>query len=64
MPKKQKRTEREIHALIVRDAQIRLGCSDFEPNFTLYHVELTSYPAANYRKFREFILAEDNIPNS
>src|SRR6266849_3539352 len=36
MPKKQKRTEQEIHAMIVRDAKIRLGCADFEPDFTLY----------------------------
>ena len=29
MPKKQKRTEAEVHAMIVRDAKIRLGCADF-----------------------------------
>jgi hypothetical protein len=31
MPKKQKRTEQEIHAMIVTDAKIRLGCRDFAP---------------------------------
>ena len=35
MPKKQKRTEQEIHAMIVTDAKIRLGCADFAPEFTL-----------------------------
>ena len=48
MPKKQKRTEQEIREQIVRDAKIRLGCSEFEPDFTLHHVELTNYPAANW----------------
>ena len=35
MPKKQKRTEAEVHAMIVQDAKIRLGCADFAPDFTL-----------------------------
>jgi len=35
MPKKQKRTEQEIHAMIVTDAKIRLGCADFAPEFRL-----------------------------
>ena len=47
MPNKERRAEQEIHALIVKDAKIRLGCSDFDPDFTLHHAELTSYPAAN-----------------
>jgi len=36
MPKKQKRTGREVHAMIVRDAKIPLSCRDFEPEFTLH----------------------------
>ena len=36
MPKKQKGTEQEIHAMIVRDAKQRLGCADFAPEFTLH----------------------------
>ena len=39
MPKKQKRTEADVHTMIVTDAKIRIGCSDFEPDFTLRHVE-------------------------
>src|SRR5437773_2632662 len=35
MPKKQKRTEQEIHDMIVSDARFPLGCKDFEPDFTL-----------------------------
>lgn len=35
MPKKPKRPEVEIHAMIVTDAKIRLGCRDFTPEFTL-----------------------------
>jgi hypothetical protein len=38
MPKRAKRTEAEIHAMIVKDAKIRLGCADFAPEFTLIHV--------------------------
>jgi hypothetical protein len=38
MPKKQKRTEAEIHAMIVQDVKIRLGCADFAPDFTLHAV--------------------------
>lgn len=34
--KKPKATEAEIHAMIVRDAKMRIGCQDFEPQFTLY----------------------------
>jgi len=34
MPKREKRTEQEVHAMIVRDAKIR-GCADFAPEFTL-----------------------------
>jgi len=36
MPKKQKRTEQEVHAMIISDAKTRLGCKDFEPDFTLH----------------------------
>ncbi len=38
MPKKQRRTEQEVHAMIVRDAKMRLGCADFAPDFTLEEV--------------------------
>ncbi len=37
VPKKQKRTEAELHAVIVSDAKIRLGCADFTPDFTLHN---------------------------
>ena len=36
VPKKQKRTEQEVRATIVKDAKIRLGCADFAPDFTLH----------------------------
>ena len=36
VPKKPKRTEPEIHALIVKEAKYRLGCKDFEPEFMLH----------------------------
>lgn len=39
MPKKKKLTEPEVHALIMKEARYRLGCSDFEPQFTLHRVE-------------------------
>jgi len=39
MPKREKRTEQEIHDMIVRDAKIRLGCKEFAPEFTLWRVE-------------------------
>ncbi len=50
MPKKSKRTEAEIHALIIREAKYRLGCTDFEPDFTLHptDVDPTRYPSANW----------------
>ena len=37
-----------IHALI--DAKIRLGCSDFEPEFTLHHADPDPgrWPSANW----------------
>lgn len=38
MPKKPKLTEPEVHAMILKDVKIRLGCSDFEPEFTLHEV--------------------------
>jgi hypothetical protein len=50
VPKKQKRTEAEIHAMIVRDAKMRLGCTDFAPEFTLHRTDVdpTRYPSANW----------------
>jgi len=36
MPKKPKRSEVEVHAIIVQDAKIRIGCADFAPEFTLH----------------------------
>ena len=36
MPKKQKRTEQEVSAIIVQDSKMRLGCADFAPDFTLH----------------------------
>ena len=36
MPKKPKRSEVEVHATIVQDAKIRIGCADFAPEFTLH----------------------------
>ncbi len=51
MPKKQKLSEPEIHALIVKEAKYRLGCKDFEPDFTLDRVEDDQsgvYPHANW----------------
>ena len=45
MPKKQKRTEAEIHALIVKEAKIRLRCTDFAPEFTIHEVR---DPASNW----------------
>jgi hypothetical protein len=38
VPKKPKRPEVEIRAMIVTDAKMRLGCADFAPEFTLVHV--------------------------
>ncbi len=35
MPRKKKLTEPEIHGMILKDVKIRLGCKDFEPDFTL-----------------------------
>ena len=29
VPKKQKRTEAEVHAMIVQDSKMRFGCADF-----------------------------------
>jgi len=50
MPKKPKRPEAEIHAMIVSDAKIRIGCKDFAPEFTLHPTEIdpTRYPNANW----------------
>ncbi len=50
VPKKQKRTEAEVHAMIVRDSKMRLGCADFEPEFTLHptDVDASRYPSANW----------------
>jgi hypothetical protein len=38
MPKKQKRTEQEVRAMIITDAKYRLFCEDFAPEFTLREV--------------------------
>jgi len=35
MPKKPTRTEAEIHAMIVKEAKVRIGCAEFAPDFTL-----------------------------
>jgi len=35
MPKREKRTEQEVHAMIISDAKIRLGCPDFAPDCTI-----------------------------
>jgi len=50
MPRKKKLTEPEIHAMILTDVKIRLGCKDFEPEFTLHRtdVDSTRYPSANW----------------
>ena len=50
MPKKKKLTEPEIHAMILKDMKIRLGCKNFEPEFTLHRtdVDLTCYLSANW----------------
>ncbi len=42
--------EAAVHAMVVRDAKMRLGCDDFEPEFTLHrtHVDPTRYPSANW----------------
>ncbi len=50
MPKKEKRTEAEVHAMILRDAKMRIGCTDFEPEFTLHRTDVgaTRYPSANW----------------
>ena len=50
MPKKQRKTEQEIRGVILEDVKIRLGCSDFEPDFTLHRTDVdpTRYPTANW----------------
>jgi len=35
MPKKQKRPKAEIHAMIEKEAQVRIGCAEFERDFTV-----------------------------
>jgi len=45
MPKKPKRPEADIRAMIVKDSKMRLGCSDFAPEFTIYEVR---NPAGNW----------------
>ncbi len=44
MPKREKRTEQEVHAMIVTDAKLRLGCADFAPDFTLYEYQRSGQP--------------------
>ena len=46
MPKKQKRPEADVHAMIVRDSKMRLGCADFAPAFALH--ETSRDPVANW----------------
>jgi len=51
MPKKKpKHPEAEVHAMILTDVKIRLGCGDFAPEFTLHRtdVDQTRYPSANW----------------
>ena len=50
MPKKQKLTEQEVHAHIIKEARYRLGCKNFEPGFTFHRTEVdpTRYPSANW----------------
>jgi hypothetical protein len=50
VPKKAKRPEVEIHALIISDAKIRRGCKDFAPEFTLRRAnpDPARYPSANW----------------
>ena len=45
MAKKEKRTEADVHAMILKDAKMRLGCTDFAPDFTLHE---TRDPMANW----------------
>jgi hypothetical protein len=45
MPKKQKRTDQEVHAMIVEESKRRLGCADFAPAFAL---RKTRDPVANW----------------
>jgi len=45
MPKKPNRAEQDVHAMIVRDAKMRLGCSDFAPEFTIHEIR---NPAGNW----------------
>jgi len=51
MPKRQKRTQGEGHAMIVRDAKIRLGCADFAPEFALHatHDSLANWDVQEVR---------------
>jgi len=50
MPRKPKLTEPEVHAMIAKDVKIRLGCKDFDPDFTLHRTDIdtTRYPTANW----------------
>ncbi len=36
MPRRVKQTEQEVHAVIVRDTKMRLGCADVAPDFTIH----------------------------
>ncbi len=45
MPKKPKRPEADVHAMIVKDSKMRLGCTDFAPEFTIHEVR---DPAGNW----------------
>lgn len=36
MPKNKTLSEPELHAMIAREAKVRLGCAEFAPQFSLY----------------------------
>ena len=50
MPKKPKRPETEIHAMILKDVKIRIGCKDFVPAFRLHRIEddPRTFPHSNW----------------
>ena len=42
------RPSHEIHAMILSDVKIRLGCAEFAPEFTLYRIELAGFPRPGF----------------
>jgi hypothetical protein len=50
MPKKPKLTVPEIHATILKDVKIRLGCKDFAPEFTVHRIDddPRTFPHSNW----------------